>query len=533
MTTPRLLAVLLLVLGCRDPALDLAEPDLSRADPEVARHVREATREARLALDEPASSAQRAERLGELGETCHAHDFPDCARTAYRAAAELEQRQPRWPYLLGQLELEHGRPQQALAAFDRALVLESAAILPHLGAATAALAAGEPSIAEQHYRAVLDQSPRHATALFGLGKLLLDRAERDGTLLDRAHELLQAAQQEAPEADAIHHQLARLERLRGNHAAAGAHARRAGAKAPSLEDPDLDRVERRRVGTHNLAARAQREVLGGKLTDAVATYRSLLARQPGDVRARVNLASVLVQLGLLDSGRQELEAALRLAPDDPAALFNLGTLELVAGRFGEAAAALDQALAGPGATPEMALNRGVVAWSTGDLATARTMFQQATRGTRHHLEAWRWLLAVLVRADETERAMAVVDAALENVEPRQGLILAGDRLRILAVSSSGDGTLTAAEVLAAAAEDAAATVSTWEVWRSCALAAAAAGAFERAIGWQTRAIRAAERDRTATAPMLRAELDRYRRRQQSQPVWWQPAGAVTFADPEP
>jgi tetratricopeptide (TPR) repeat protein len=538
-TLSRLLAILLLVaLGCREPPLDVPEPDLSRADPEVAEQVREAVQQARRELAGSAPSDQRAQSLGELGEICHAHDFPDCARTAYLAAAQLEPRQTRWPYLLGWLELEQERPEPALAAFDRAVALDASAVLPRLGAAAAAVAAGEAATAEQSYRAVLDLSSRQATALFGLGKLLLDRAESEPSLLGAALELLQAAQREAPGADAIHHALARLERLRGNHRAAAMHARQAGASTPPLEDPDLARVQRRRTGTHNLAARAQREVLAGKLVDAVATYRSLLASQPSDVRARVNLASVLVQLGRLDSARSELATALQLAPGDPGALFNLGTLELVAGRFDDAAAALDQALAGPGATPEMALNRGVVAWSTGELTTAQAMFQQATGGTRHPLEAWRWLLATLVRAGETDRASEVVNLALGHLDAAQQLALEGDRVRIHIVRASqgrsaADTALARARVLAASAEDAPSTASTWEVWRSCALAAAAAGDWERATGWQIRAIRAAVRTSPAGATLLRAELDRYRQRKPSLLRWWQPGNEVTFADALP
>ena len=59
---------------------------------------------------------------------------------------------------------------------------------------------------------------------------------------------------------------------------------------------------------------------GGNYEQAIAICREGLARHPGYLSAQVTLGRALIELGQFDEGRKELEAVLRIAPDNLAAI---------------------------------------------------------------------------------------------------------------------------------------------------------------------------------------------------------------------
>ncbi len=69
------------------------------------------------------------------------------------------------------------------------------------------------------------------------------------------------------------------------------------------------------VGTQ--IARGNAAVLSGKRMVAVARYRDALARHPGSLRARANLASVQLARGELSDARRHIDVARRLSPGHP------------------------------------------------------------------------------------------------------------------------------------------------------------------------------------------------------------------------
>ncbi|MEL7059647.1 MAG: tetratricopeptide repeat protein [Acidobacteriota bacterium] len=521
--------VLCLVLGTAgcdrvSPApAAVPRPDLSRAEPEVIRVVEAAADAVERAIQAEAAPERLAEAYGALGETCHAHEFPACGLAAYGEAAALAPGKARWLVLRGHLLMARDRPAEALAAFEQALALEPELPSPLFAAGQAALGADDEASARDLFERQLALEPRHAGALLALGRL--DLAAGD---LDRAEPRLRAALDAAPAADAIHHALARLERARGRPDVAAAHARRAGARLPTAMDPLLEDVERRRVGVHNLAARAQEEVLSGRLDDAVVTYRGLLATAPDDHRARLNLASVLVRLGRARAARQELKLVLDARPDHPSALFNLGTLELRAGRFDAAADALDRALVADPGHPQAALNRGIVAWERNRIESARTFFARAVEADGLQPLAWRWAAAAEHRIGDDGGALRLLERGGRVIDE---VGLAADRVRLLATSSDPSVFAPEAALVEAATmvdeADGLTGPQSWDVWRSAAYAAAAAGRNDLAVERQRRALGAARRT-VSGAPIsqLREELEDFAAGRIWRLRWWRPLGAV-------
>jgi tetratricopeptide (TPR) repeat protein len=95
---------------------------------------------------------------------------------------------------------------------------------------------------------------------------------------------------------------------------------------------ETDRIEelRRRVGNDPasiaFAALAEEYRRAGRHDDAIATCRTGLAKHPSYVSARVTLGRALVETGRFEDARTEFEHALRLAPENLAAIRALASL---------------------------------------------------------------------------------------------------------------------------------------------------------------------------------------------------------------
>ena len=92
----------------------------------------------------------------------------------------------------------------------------------------------------------------------------------------------------------------------------------------------------------NRAAELQRQ---GKLQEAAAEYKALLAAHPDYVEALANFGAVLARLGRYEEAVAAYESALRLRPDLAPILLNLGIAHHRAGNFEKAVEVLTQLLA--------------------------------------------------------------------------------------------------------------------------------------------------------------------------------------------
>lgn len=90
---------------------------------------------------------------------------------------------------------------------------------------------------------------------------------------------------------------------------------------------------------------AVRLQLAGRLTEAEAAYRALLARAPDLPEAHTNLGSVLKSLGRHEDARAAHAQAVALNPSFAQGWFNLGVAEAWARRWSEAEAAFRKAIA--------------------------------------------------------------------------------------------------------------------------------------------------------------------------------------------
>jgi len=345
-----------------------------------------AVRQALGEADARARAAPEAATVGALGQAYHAHQRPIEAMALYRLAAALAADDVRWTYLRGVLHEERGEAADAEAAF-RAVVaaapglghawfrlgelafkagrLDEAAtaytrardaapeppfvppgggprqpaplsLYARLGLARVALDRGDPVAAAREVRAILEAYPA-----FGPARGLLGEAERHSGAGAAASTRL-AARPYVPPADPRHDAVVATSQhpdVLLKHAGLAARAgdtawrefllQRAHAASPD----DLNVLM-------EMSALRQAQ---GRLAEAFALLQRHEALAPGDHHALVQQGKVLADLGRL----AEAEAVLRraVAVRDTTAQFNLGAVLDQQGRWDEARARYEQALA--------------------------------------------------------------------------------------------------------------------------------------------------------------------------------------------
>lgn len=499
-------------------ATAIPRPALDRFDPAIREQIGQAQArlEAELA-DSAAEPARRAAAWGDLGNTFHAYELVAAARDCYATAGALAPEDPRWPYFLGRLERSWGDPEAAIRELRRAIALDPRQVPARVALGEVLLERGQTAAAEPVFREALDLSPACAPAAVGLAKVLLE-----GGRVAEARDLLQGALEAQPAADAIHHHLARAFRRLGEAERAADHLRLAGARQPTVADPLLERIEERRLGTHNQMTKGQRATRAGRFDEAIGIYRSVVAADPSHRRAWTNLGAALARQGRLPEAQEALERALALDPGDPVARFDLGTILL---RRGDprAAAELEASLAVAPRQPAARFNLATAYRQAGRHEAALAQYDALVELASSNPTARYWRSLTLLRLGRPRDARADLEDGLR-LAP--GSILLESTLARLLATSRDPAVRDGARALELARRAIAAPPA-WESRRTLAMALAETGAFAAAVAEQGGAL-AEARSLGATADLLavlEAERRRYSAGEPTRLAWWLPEAA--------
>ena len=162
--------------------------------------------------------------------------------------------------------------------------------------------------------------------------------------------------------------------------------RRLAAAAGEPRRPAAGAEEARRL--NDAAARL---TAAGRYEDALPLLDRALGLTPGDAVIRRNLVTLRTVLGhralargAVEAARREYQAALDLAPDEPAALLGLGDVELRRREAGAALEAYRRALAVQPGEADTYLRLGEAQYQLGDLAAAEAAWEQGLRLSPEH-----------------------------------------------------------------------------------------------------------------------------------------------------
>ena len=357
------IAALLLVAGCQRPA---EPPTVSTTslDPALASLV-SASRQAVL------SAPKSAESWGKLGQALHAAEFLPEAQQCYRRAAGLDPRSPRWPHLLGVLELADDF-ESGLRHLQRAVERGGAQHeASRLRLARALLERGrndEALVELQLLPAPDAQSPA--------ANLALARALVAGNQIAKAAALLQGSP--SREAALL---LAQIRQRQGDAGESARMARLAPTLPDTAESPDpfLDEVLRLRADARRLADQANALLVQKRPNEAEALINQLLKNYPNDPEGLLLLGRLRFQQQRCAEAEEILQRHLAAQPQSLNGLLQLALAQFCQQRWTDAATALRKAIAFKPDSAPAHYNLGYALLRTGDFEGGIAALREAVR----------------------------------------------------------------------------------------------------------------------------------------------------------
>ncbi len=138
----------------------------------------------------------------------------------------------------------------------------------------------------------------------------------------------------------------------------------------SIDTPDKDRAEA-------LVRTALTELLSKSINRLILPYQSMIANNPTDTSARMQIAILYSRYGLYDDAQQAFDELVELSPENSAVYCNLGNLHLLMGQFDKAVSHYQDAIALDEKDGGLWINLSMANYRKGDLKAASTQYEQA------------------------------------------------------------------------------------------------------------------------------------------------------------
>jgi protein O-GlcNAc transferase len=174
------------------------------------------------------------------------------------------------------------------------------------------------------------------------------------------------------------------------------------ANPPSSQSTAAAQVVQQALGLHRQ----------GRLNEAEALYRSVLARRRDDFEASYLLGMLKMQQGQPAQALPLLEAAVKIKPHAPEALTILAAVLAALGRPAEALAAYERLIKLRPGDPDALYNRGVVLTTLGRHADAMASYDKALAVRSDHVPSLFNKAKALVALQQFEPARAAYDALI-------------------------------------------------------------------------------------------------------------------------
>ena len=294
-------------------------PDVTILEAAVREQIMMSQNALAAAVKDPTTPiATLSEAYGAMGELYHAYSLLAPARECYLNAGMLTPKDFRWVYLLGQLDQQEGRSDEAISRYlvARALRPDYVAVPVNLG--NIYLELNRLADAESSFREALALDKNSPAAYYGLGQVAL--AKRNYA---EAANHFEKALAEVPDANRVHYSLAMAYRGLGDAEKVRAHLAQQGSVGVRVADPILDALPELIEGERVHLIRGKLAVGFQRYAEAAEEFRKAVAAKPDSVSAHLNLGTTLTQLRDLQGATEQFEEVLRIDPRNTVAHFNL------------------------------------------------------------------------------------------------------------------------------------------------------------------------------------------------------------------
>jgi len=183
---------------------------------------------------------------------------------------------------------------------------------------------------------------------------------------------------------------------------------------PRLDDPLLHDVFGDAYHPLDYVLEGQSLLEQGKLTEALATFRTALKLEPGTVEAHVGLIHCLGRMGRATDAESQFEQAVALNPDYDESYIRYGAVLLEQNRFQEAAGLFTEALEVNPYSSEALVYTGYSSEQNGDYEDAARYYVRALEYRPDYRLAHLRLGATLLRQHRDSEARREFAETLEN-----------------------------------------------------------------------------------------------------------------------
>jgi tetratricopeptide (TPR) repeat protein len=326
----------LFIWSCAGPVPPLPTLSLDGLDAEV--------RDAILAAQKQAAAAPSSgQASGHLGMVLEANSLNQPAMLSYQRAIRLDPKEFAWRYYLALVLQQLSQPEKALDALAGALHIRSgyAPAVLRQGDVLFQLARFKESAAA--YQSVLAQDPNSAEALYGLARVKQTQGD-----MTAAEDLYRRACQAYPTFGAAYYGLATAGRSLG-HAEESAKnfelSKRYTNDRPPVDDPLFGQVAQLSMGVSRRLEESNQLAKQGKMEEAAKLNEEVLARDPENLSALVNLLYLARFVSRLDGQLETMYAkAKQIDPKNSLVHNHYGVVMVRQGKFEAAAAALRKAM---------------------------------------------------------------------------------------------------------------------------------------------------------------------------------------------
>lgn len=297
-------------------------PDLANLEESVREQLKNAQNSLAATAKTPATSEKDlGAAYGELGQLYHAYALTTPARECYSNAVILLPADFRWWYLLGKLDQQEDRFEQAIRNYQSAQRLrpDYLPVLVNLG--NIFLELNRLDDATASFQAALKLDENNAATHYGLGQVAMSKRSYAEAVRHFEKTLAQT-----PGANRVHYSLAMAYRGLGNVEKVKAHLAQQGTVGVRVSDPLVDGLQDLITGERVYLSRGKLAFEAKRYAEAAAEFRKAVAVSPNNITARVNLGAALTQLGDLNGAAEQFEEAIRIEPDKSNAHYNLAVI---------------------------------------------------------------------------------------------------------------------------------------------------------------------------------------------------------------
>lgn len=336
----RLPPLLALLLALPAMAQDIPRLDLSRVDPAVREQLTDRRAELDALLAREPQPAELTAALADMGRLYLAYDYLLASVACLEAALERDAASFAASYLLGYAYDRLGKPDEAVAAFEKSVALAPRNAVALLRLANHLLAQRRLDRARPLFERAYQADGGCVGALYGLAEIA--HQKRDDEAAVRYY---RQALDQAPDAAQVRYSLGQALRRLGKREEAAAQLAQADWRQVSLggwlgcDDPLVAELAEITTGAPAHLLRGGLATFRGLPELELEEYRKAVAADPENARARVHLGMALLRQDDPRAAAEQYREAVRLAPTVASYRQDYG---LVLEKLGDSSAAEEQ-----------------------------------------------------------------------------------------------------------------------------------------------------------------------------------------------